>query len=79
MQVYDELPWLASPPGSGIILEATYLFSGPNKNSDLTRMIGTFFFSLRTFDFLPFNARVTVCPSERLRAAPEQRRGMNRN
>jgi hypothetical protein len=64
---------------SGIIFGETYLFSGPNKNSDLVRMMGTFFFSLRTFDFLPFNARVNASPSERRRAAPGRQQGMKMN
>ena len=57
-------------------LEATNLFSGPKRNKALVRMIGTFFLSFRTFDFLmPFNVRFTAWPSERLRfMSGEERR-----
>ena len=49
-------------------IQATNLFSGPKRNKALVRMIGTFFLSFRTFDFLmPFNVRLTAWPSERLR------------
>ena len=49
-------------------LKATNLFSGPKRNKAFVRMIGTFFLSFRTFDFLlPFNVRFTAWPSERLR------------